>query len=68
MGWTHTRSKIGTVLQKDPNADVTELRRQFRCERAAAYIEELLAGAPPLTDAQRAQLAELLAPVRRGGE
>lgn len=31
------------------------------------YVQRLLAEAPPLTAEQRTRLAELLAPVRRGG-
>jgi hypothetical protein len=36
-------------------------------ERRTAYIKKRVAEAPPLTDEQRAKLAELLRPVRRGG-
>jgi hypothetical protein len=32
-----------------------------------AYVARVLAAAKPLTSHQRAQLAELLRPVRRGG-
>jgi hypothetical protein len=32
------------------------------------YIEEILATWPPLTDLQRTKLAELLKPVRVGGD
>ncbi|MEM6108477.1 hypothetical protein AAHS21_19925 [Mycobacterium sp. 050272] len=31
----------------------------------ADYVEEILAGAPELSEAQRVRLVELLAPVRR---
>jgi hypothetical protein len=32
------------------------------------YVERMVAAAPPLTDAQRCQLAELLRPVRRSAQ
>lgn len=31
------------------------------------YVQTVIAAAPPLSDAQRTKLAELLAPARRGG-
>lgn len=65
MSWTHTRSKLANTLKKDPEADVTELRQQLRVERTTEYIRKLVDGAPPLSEDQRAKLAELLAPVRR---
>ena len=64
MSWTHTRSKIANVKRKDPEADVTELRRQLKCERASEYICEIVDAWPPLTDEQRTRLGELLKPVR----
>ncbi len=67
MSWTHTRSQIAVAKRKDPNADVTELRRKLKTERTAEYIEKVLADFPPLTDQQRTTLAELLKPVRVGG-
>ncbi|WP_029108544.1 hypothetical protein [Mycobacterium sp. URHD0025] len=51
-------------------ADSPELdnaKRDLNAARIAAFIERQLAQAPPLTQAQRDQLAELLKPVRRGG-
>ncbi len=67
MSWTHTRSQIAVAKRKDPNADVTDLRRKLKEERTAEYIEKVLADWPPLTDQQRTTLAELLKPVRVGG-
>ena len=66
MSWTHTRSRIAHAKRTDPNADVTDLRGQLKAERAEAYIEQILADWPPLSDEQRTRLAELLAPVRGG--
>ncbi len=67
MSWTQTRSRIANAKRKDPNADVTDLRRQLKEERTAAYIEKVLADWPPLSDQQRTSLAEILMPVRVGG-
>ncbi len=65
MSWTHTRSKIANAKRKDPNADVTDLRTQLKAERISDYLQKIIDEAPPLTQEQRAKLAELLAPVRR---
>lgn len=67
MSWTHTRSKIANEKRKNPDADVTELRRQLKCERASEYIREIVDAWPPLTNEQRTKLAELLTPVRING-
>ncbi len=65
MSWTSTRAKLAGTLSRNPDADVTELRRELRAERAADYIRELVDSAPPLTELQRARLAALLlAPAR----
>lgn len=63
MSWTDTRSKIGVAKKKNPDADVTELRRQLKAERLEDYIKRAVDEAPPLTDEQRAHLAAIL----RGG-
>ena len=50
--------------------DAPELQDAYRDLAAAKigdYIERVLAAAPPLTDAQRTALAELLRPARRNG-
>ncbi|MFC5140323.1 hypothetical protein ACFPK1_18935 [Actinomycetospora rhizophila] len=43
---------------KHPDAD--ELRSELAAERIAAYVEKVLASAPPLTNDQRDRLAVLL--------
>ena len=63
MSWTQTRSQIATAKRRDPDADVTELRRQLRAERLEEYIRRTVDAAPPLTAEQRDRLAALL----RGG-
>jgi len=61
--WTHTRSAIALAKKNDPNADVTDLRRQLRAERLAEHVAAVVAEAPPLTPEQRDRIAVLL----RGG-
>ena len=50
---------------RDPEA-IEAARRNLATEKIAAYIEEVVSQAPPLTDAQRTRLAELFRPVRQG--
>ena len=68
MSWTKTRSQLAKAIQRDPEADVTELRRQLKAERLEAHIKNLVDAAPPLTDEQRARLAALLTPPSGGGQ
>lgn len=66
--WTKTRSVLANTLKADPSADVTSLRRQLKAERLEDYIRRTVDAAPPLTEEQRAQLADLLrAPAAVGG-
>lgn len=60
MGWTHTRSQIATTKKADPEADVTDLRRQLKAERLEDYVRRTVDGAPPLTSQQRERIARLL--------
>lgn len=62
MSWTQVRSQIAHAKRADPDADVTELRRQLKAEHLADYIRRTVESAPPLTDEQRARLASLLRP------
>ena len=62
--WTKTRSQIAHAKRRDPDADVTELRRQLKADRLADYINRVVDAAPPLTVEQRDRLALLL----RGGD
>jgi len=66
VAWTHTRSKIAQVKKSDPEADVTDLRRQMKAERLEAHIDNLLSTAPPLTNEQRDRIARLIAPTGGG--
>lgn len=61
---TKARSDLGVKTRKlgADHPDTIEARRTFRAEQTAAYIEKVLAEAPPLTDEQKARLAELFRP------
>ncbi len=62
MSWTHHRAKVA-ALSRDRAPDDPELldaRRKLRAERLAHAIRETVEAAPPLTDAQRRELAVLL--------
>jgi len=61
--WTKVRSQIALEKKRNPNADVTELRRSLKAAHLAEYIDKVVSEAPPLTSTQRDKLALLL----RGG-
>jgi hypothetical protein len=51
----------GPRYGKDPDPKAIEdARRDLAAEKIAAYVDKVLDAAPPLTDEQRARLAELL--------
>ncbi|QRY53381.1 hypothetical protein [Mycolicibacterium septicum] len=57
------------VLSRDYSPDdprLMEARRRLSELRLEAHIQQAVSAAPPLTDEQRARLAELLAPIRGG--
>ena len=58
--WTRIRSRLANTRRIDPNADVTDLRRDLKAARLAEHVEKALSDAPPLTDAQRHRIARLL--------
>lgn len=65
----HQRAKIG-ALSRSRNQDDPELvgaKRDLAEAKITAYVEKILAQAPPLNDEQRTRLAELLRPARQGG-
>ena len=65
--WKQERGRVAALTRSrsadDP--DLVAARRRLLEARTVAYLERVLAQAPPLTDEQRTRLAELLAPVRR---
>lgn len=65
MSWTSERARVASLSRSRPadDPDLVDARRNLRAERLAAYIEKVVAEAPPLTAEQRDRLAVLL----RGG-
>jgi hypothetical protein len=67
----HQRAKIGALSRSRAHDDreLVDAKRGLAEAKITAYIEKVLAQAPPLNDEQRTRLAELLRPVRqRGGD
>jgi len=62
--WTKVRSNIALAKRRDPDADVTDLKRELRAAVAADYIKRVVNEWPPLTVEQRSDLARLF----RGGD
>jgi hypothetical protein len=60
----HHRAKIGALSRSrsDDDPELIEAKRGLLEAQASAYIERVLAEAPPLTDEQRIRLAELFRP------
>ncbi len=56
------RGTLAATVRHHPDADTTELRSELAAARIAAYVEKVVAEAPPLTADQRARLAALLNP------
>lgn len=65
--WTHHRARLAGAARRGNTALVDEARRDLRAARAEDYILKLVDEAPALTELQRARLAALLLPARRGG-
>jgi len=56
-----TRARIAALNRHHPQDQKTiDLARDFKAERLAEYIERVVDAAPPLTQAQRDNLAILL--------
>lgn len=54
------RSRVGVAVRtRDANAE-REARRDLAAANIAAHIRRIVDAAPPLSDAQRAELASLL--------
>ncbi|MBM0128062.1 hypothetical protein [Pimelobacter simplex] len=60
MSWTQTRSALALAKRDNPDADVTDLRRQLKAERLEEYVNKVVSEAPPLTREQRDRIARLL--------
>lgn len=53
------KSRLGTATRYGTPDEAEAARRDFKEAKIAAYVERVLAEAPPLTDDQRARLASL---------
>jgi hypothetical protein len=53
-------ARKAATARHHPNADTDVLDRDLRAEQAADYVREIVAAAPPLSDAARMRLAALL--------
>jgi hypothetical protein len=56
------RNKIGGKLRQNPGAGVTDARAEMKAAGLRDRIRRDVESWPPLTDAQRAELALILAP------
>ena len=65
----HERGRIGSLSRSRPSDDpeLLDAKRGLAAAKITDYILKVLAEAPPLSDEQRANLAELLRPVRFTG-
>lgn len=63
--WTHERARIGALSRSrdDDDPELVAARQNLKAQKLAAHIKRVVDEAPPLTDAQRDELAVLL----RGG-
>lgn len=59
------RARLAGASQK-PETDTTDLKRELKFAKTEDFLQKILAEAPPLTAAQKADLAALLVPA--GGE
>lgn len=63
----HHRARLAAISRHRPLDDATDVRGELKTANVEAYIQRVLSEAPPLTESQRARLAALLLPARRGG-
>lgn len=63
--WTHERARIASLSRSRQSDDpeLIEAKRNLRAQRLADHVTKVLAEAPPLSDEQRGQIAQIL----RGG-
>ncbi len=72
MSWKVKRARVAALARgvragERTQAELDEARRDLQAEMAEVHITRILAAAPPLSNAQRTSLAELLRPIRSGG-
>lgn len=60
-GWRNTQAKLANATRnRRPETEVADLRRRFKYEKLADHVDEVINSAPPLSDEQRATIADLL--------
>ncbi|WP_394279837.1 hypothetical protein [Microbacterium sp.] len=57
------RNRLGVAARRGNPATIAEARRDLATEKIAAYVQRVVAEAPPLSDEQRDRLVAIL----RGG-
>lgn len=64
--WTHYRAQVATLTRSRANDDpeLVEARRNLRAARLTDHVTKIVAGAPPLSDAQKLSVVRAL----MGGE
>lgn len=61
------RSALGVASRRGDAEAATEARRDLAAAKIAAYIEKVVAEAPPLSDEQRDRLSAIISAGRGGG-
>jgi hypothetical protein len=66
--WKQKRAKIAGLSRdrKPDDPELVEARRELRAQRLAEHVDNVVAGWPPLTDAQLDRIAALLRSGSRG--
>lgn len=59
------QARIAASKRHHPDVYTGYLEQELRASRVADHITQLVNAAPPLTNAQRKRLADLLAPARQ---
>lgn len=61
------RAALGVASRRGDDEAATDARRDLAAAKIAAYIEKIVADAPPLTDEQRDRLSAIIGAARGGG-
>lgn len=61
------RAALGVASRRGDDEAATDARRDLAAAKIAAYIEKVVADAPPLTDEQRDRLSAIIGAGRGGG-
>lgn len=65
----HKGAVAGLSRSRHPDdPDLIEARRELAAAKLEAYVQKVVANAPPLTSSQRDRIAVLLRPARSGGD